>query len=377
MLENIPNVSTEEMKRGYIERDGVFTCLICDRQMEKGVVYSEGGSFYEAERFMRMHIEREHGTVFENLLTLDKRWTGLSEHQSRLLKLFYDGKSDADIQAELGIGSGATIRAHRFTLKEKEKQAKVFLALMALLKEKSRQGPAARPSASWPRREKSGPAKAAAAERFFQDGRLRTLSIKDKNKPAVIAEVAKRFQSGVVYTEKEVNEVLLAVHEDYAILRRYLVDYGFLERKADGSAYWVAKEEEAPAEAEEAPLAEESEMDRKEEERRKELVRQYKDLKSAGGVYRITNTANGKVFVGSTPNLKTVADASVAIDRCAFRSAKLLEDLRQYGQEAFTVEVLEVLEEKDDFLFDMSDEVKRMEKKWLQRLAPYGEHGYN
>ena len=48
---------------------------------------------------------------------------------------FYQGKSDKDIQKELEIGSSSTIRNHRFVFREKERQAKVFLALMELLNE--------------------------------------------------------------------------------------------------------------------------------------------------------------------------------------------------------------------------------------------------
>ena len=38
------------------------------------------------------------------------------------------------------------------------------------------------------------------------------------------------------YSESEVNQVLRVVHDDYAALRRYLVDEGFLSR--DQGEYW-------------------------------------------------------------------------------------------------------------------------------------------
>ena len=34
-----------------------------------------------------------------------------------------------------------------------------------------------------------------------------------------------------MYTEREVNEILKAFHEDYASLRRYLIDTGLLNRQ--------------------------------------------------------------------------------------------------------------------------------------------------
>ena len=39
-----------------------------------------------------------------------------------------------------------------------------------------------------------------------------------------------RFEPGLVYVEPEVNQVLLGVHEDFAYLRRELVNYHYLER---------------------------------------------------------------------------------------------------------------------------------------------------
>jgi hypothetical protein len=34
-----------------------------------------------------------------------------------------------------------------------------------------------------------------------------------------------------------VNEILKNAYEDYATLRRYLIEYDFMDRKADGSQY--------------------------------------------------------------------------------------------------------------------------------------------
>ena len=40
-------------------------------------------------------------------------------------------------------------------------------------------------------------------------------------------------------------------------------------------------------------------------------------------------------------------------------------------------EVLETLEQKDDPVFDFRRELKKLEEKWLDKLQPYGERGYN
>lgn len=47
------------------------------------------------------------------------------------------------------------------------------------------------------------------------------------------------FEINRFYTEKEVNVIIKEVDEDYVTLRRYLIDFGFMDRKIDGSQYWL------------------------------------------------------------------------------------------------------------------------------------------
>lgn len=75
---------------------------------------------------------------------------------------------------------------------------------------------------------------------FFKDGRLQVIPRKQKAKEALLDALIGRFEFGRDYSEKEVNEILAAVYDDYAILRRYLVDTGRLERDPYGQHYWRA-----------------------------------------------------------------------------------------------------------------------------------------
>ena len=70
--------------------------------------------------------------------------------------------------------------------------------------------------------------------RLFTDGRIAVVPAKRKVRAAVLLEVVSRFEPGRDYSEPEVNEILLGVHEDFAYLRRELVNYRYLER-ADGA----------------------------------------------------------------------------------------------------------------------------------------------
>ena len=54
----------------------------------------------------------------------------------------------------------------------------------------------------------------------------------------MLERIASEFEPGVHYDEKEVNAIVGAFFNDYASLRRYLVDEGFLDREA--GVYWRA-----------------------------------------------------------------------------------------------------------------------------------------
>jgi hypothetical protein len=89
--------------------------------------------------------------------------------------------------------------------------------------------------------------------RLFADGRIARVPAKRKVRAAVLLEVVRRFEPGRVYSEREVNDVLLGVHEDFAYLRRELVNYRYLERE-DGRYRTAARApERAPVEHQEIP----------------------------------------------------------------------------------------------------------------------------
>jgi len=69
------------------------------------------------------------------------------------------------------------------------------------------------------------------------DGSLARIPPKEKQKLVVLKALAERFERGRDYGDAELREILKPVHEDYALLRRYLVDYRFLERDEEGRRY--------------------------------------------------------------------------------------------------------------------------------------------
>lgn len=75
--------------------------------------------------------------------------------------------------------------------------------------------------------------------RFYRNGRLTGFPTGDARKLIILENLAARFESGRVYTEREVNDVLKAVFDDYTTLRRALVDYRFMNRER--GVYWLGE----------------------------------------------------------------------------------------------------------------------------------------
>lgn len=77
---------------------------------------------------------------------------------------------------------------------------------------------------------------AAVLQRFLRDGRLLSIPMARNRRLVVLEHIARVFEIGVRYSEREVNTYLRAFHDDVASLRRYLVDEHFLSREA--GVYW-------------------------------------------------------------------------------------------------------------------------------------------
>ena len=75
------------------------------------------------------------------------------------------------------------------------------------------------------------PDQARVLRNFAADGRLIALPVKASQRRVVLEYVAGRFERGREYAERDVNDLLSALHADYATLRRALVDERLLERE--------------------------------------------------------------------------------------------------------------------------------------------------
>jgi hypothetical protein len=76
----------------------------------------------------------------------------------------------------------------------------------------------------------------AVLRTFFRAGRLTEVPMKESKRRIVLERIAIEFEPGRRYDEKEVNVIVGRFFNDYATIRRYLVDEKFLDR--DHGEYW-------------------------------------------------------------------------------------------------------------------------------------------
>lgn len=247
----IMDAKSEEIKDGYIfnYEKSVYECLLCNETFEVGRIYDIGGELYEAFRAVKEHIKLEHNSVLDNLLAFDKKFTGLTENQKSLLTDIANGLSDKEI-ANKNNTSPATVRHQRFKFREKAKQAKLYLAIYESVEafyklehKKELVKPHSGATMVDERYIITNEEEEKILRTYFEAGenlKLKAFPAKEKRKITVLKMITSKFEKGRKYTEKEVNEILKSIYpEDIATIRRYLIQYGFLERTNDCRSYWI------------------------------------------------------------------------------------------------------------------------------------------
>lgn len=74
-------------------------------------------------------------------------------------------------------------------------------------------------------------AERSVRNRFFEGGRLKTIPAQRSVRDLVLRILVRRFDTGKVYREAEVNELLKSAHEDFCTLRRELIMARLLVRE--------------------------------------------------------------------------------------------------------------------------------------------------
>jgi predicted transcriptional regulator len=73
---------------------------------------------------------------------------------------------------------------------------------------------------------------------LLPDGRIKAIPAQLKKAQVIFRYLVNQFEYGKQYTEKEVNAILENYHEDYASLRRALIEEKLMAREGGGGLYW-------------------------------------------------------------------------------------------------------------------------------------------
>ena len=311
MKEIIRNATIEDFKRGYLwdNKKGEFICLICGKNI--GINTD----------IINDHM-LTHGSPVERLLMLDKKYTGLTEIQKELLDMLSSKCSDKEIASNLAC-TESTVRNIRFSLRERARQARAFLAIMELVDE--------------------------GASNSVKH-KIRYFPIKEEKRKALLPRFANLFEPNKLYTEGEVKTLINKVYDDDALLRRHLVDYGYLKRDKYGEKYCKIEVENTMKNV-----------------RRKELINNYKQQEIEMGIIQILNKVNSYSFVDICSNLyKPFESIKFKLNFGNMKVKGLQEDWDKYGEDAFEFKVVEKLKKKEGSTQKKAlDDLKELLNIWI------------
>ena len=111
---------------------------------------------------------------------------------------------------------------------------------------------------------------------------------------------------------------------------------------------------------------------------RSELKKAYKESRFPMGVYQLRNTANGKLLIGASPDMRARMNRhKFELKIRSHRNRELQRDWDAHGSDGFVFEVLAELEPLDDPGYDPTDDLQALKQMWLDELQPYGDRGYH
>jgi hypothetical protein len=106
------------------------------------------------------------------------------------------------------------------------------------------------------------------------------------------------------------------------------------------------------------------------EQRRKDLIRQYRDSPKAMGVYRVWCRETGREVLGASRDLRAALNRQQAqLSLGAHPDKALQDDWDRLGATGFVFEVLDTLKPGEDPDYDPADDLQQLLEMWRARLA--------
>jgi biotin operon repressor len=200
---------------------------------------------------------------------------------------------------------------------------------------------------------------------YFERGRLVRMPAQSRKRNLVVEQFAGLFEPGKDYAEREVNEAITKAFEDYCLVRRLLVDQGYFTR----SKGLYTRTEKPPAGALRNPLIPSNSGGAEMEQGHKKLKDDYKQTQKRAGIFKVTNLANGRVFLGSALNLHgPLNKIEFELRYGCYRNQELQEDFNKFGRDSFKFEIVEEVKPSSDPGFSVERELERLEEAYAKDL---------
>lgn len=216
---------------------------------------------------------------------------------------------------------------------------------------------------------------------FFKNGRLVRMPAQRRKRRVVLREFAALFKPGTVYPETEVNRIINRFFEDHCLVRRLLVEEGFMSRERQVYRKKLNLSEKNGALPSPRPSPDpdcDPRPDPAQKIRRRSLKAAYKLQPRTAGVFQVKNLNTGRLLLGSSLNLHGPFNRiRMELETGIIRNPDLLADWRAHGPDAFSFDVLETLIEEPDSGRSLDERLRELEEAWIEKLQPFGEKGYN
>ncbi len=229
------NLTLIDLKRGWHPVVTGWQCNYCQAHWPTATPTEQ----------LSAHLTTVHGGNLSQLIHADSRYNTLTAKQQDLLTAFATGIKDQVLAEQLQVAP-ATIRHQKFTFREKAKQARLYLATYEQVFETATDEPLIdvpeQPGPIDDRFMITEDEAATTLQRYFDFEhdplRLKRWPKKQKVILTVLTRIIEEVPLNQHFSEAAINQLLKPIYFDFVTVRRYLVDYGFLERTADGHDYW-------------------------------------------------------------------------------------------------------------------------------------------
>ena len=105
-------------------------------------------------------------------------------------------------------------------------------------------------------------------------------------------------------------------------------------------------------------------------EKKREIISEYKQRKTKGGIYKVTNTANGRYMLKAEVDLQSFQnrfDFAMGMGTCLH--PRMQKDFKEFGPGVFALEFLEEVEKKEEESdMGFKDRLKRLEESWSEKF---------